>query len=1269
MRLLELSIEGFGEAHDRRVGPLRPNVTVFLGPNEAGKTTLHEFVRTVLLGFPRTWRSHYVPAYKARHGGSILFKTDDGRTFKVTRTAAANGGDLRIEEGGKEVANPGKLLGEITGHVSPATFRSIFAFGLDELHEVGSIDDDRVNKHIYSAGLGVKNLPEALRRIEERRDAIFTPRAPTRPIAAMSAEISEIDDKLGEWRALVVEYSQFVDEEAEATKQLEDVNGQNRELAKGRAELDVLIAGFPMCFEIRGLTDRLNSLPVCATPDAVALARIDELERRALSVEPLLSQATAEAKSLPDAPMTGDQLVLADATLIEELRRGRQNYESLCGEAAKLESRLAPMRRKLDTLIDSVGAGWTEPRLREASRTLPAREAVHVFRERLSRASLELEQLERSAGEVTRASKAATQRLEDFQAVVPGSDREQVRQALSMKNSLGVFTRRFRDLSTDADRSARELKAACRLRDEAIERLGHVAVAAACTPDEAREILRRDPPTEQLNMFRLRMRDLQEEVERAATNLQTAEKNADSLQVEVDEIDRSQASMPAPAMSDEQRRSGRADLGEVRDLLGSLRRISLQPAAARPAPQPTILVQGLSRWRGVLAVGSSSCAVASVLIFHGATRWLLMALFATITILALILLRGKRATALPQTVDSDEEAQFQRRLASLRARLQLRVGDDAEVDEAVAAIEADERRSAVLLRVESQRNEVERSRLAARSSQDSARARLTRAEETLRAAENEWKMWLAARDLNPEATPHDLLDILAALGRFRSVDRERLAIEADVETLQRRSVEIDSSIEAERAAWLVCLGQAGLPASLSAADVDTLFDRLSAFTQVDIEVSRLQEMVLKQTTELEQKRHAYTLLEQEWQTWLKSTSVGGDLSPETASMIVDTLERGGALVSELDEMEERQKRIQYERDRYGSRVLEVASRHRIGSGEGSSDPPVVIAEQLFALLDGANRRSAVFEQQRAQSVLLRARIDEHATELQSTEEEIGLLLRSAGVASADELRRQAKACAERDEVTRRRDELWTKLSEIVGTIGAAERLAERLATVSRQQMQQSQQALAASAERLSEQRDSLIERRSNLQGRLRSIESADRTVDLLSERGLKLEELKSAVNEWLRLALAAQLLRDTQSRYEQERKPEVVVYAEAFMERITDGAYRHLHAPVGSSELKIVRTSDQATLTPSQLSRGTREQLYLALRLGLIRSFHDATGAALPVLVDEIFVNFDAARSRHVARAFIDLSSTHQVLVFTCHEWVAELFLSDASQRVTVMNL
>ncbi|MCH7753447.1 MAG: hypothetical protein IH898_15015 [Planctomycetes bacterium] len=75
-----------------------------------------------------------------------------------------------------------------------------------------------------------------------------------------------------------------------------------------------------------------------------------------------------------------------------------------------------------------------------------------------------------------------------------------------------------------------------------------------------------------------------------------------------------------------------------------------------------------------------------------------------------------------------------------------------------------------------------------------------------------------------------------------------------------------------------------------------------------------------------------------------------------------------------------------------------------------------------------------------------------------------------------------------------------------------------------------------------------------------------------------------------------------------------------------------------------------------QLSRGTREQLFLAIRLALVEEF-TRQGVELPMVLDDVLVNFDAVRAQRAAEVLCDFAAGgHQLLVFTCHEHVWQMF-------------
>ncbi len=162
----------------------------------------------------------------------------------------------------------------------------------------------------------------------------------------------------------------------------------------------------------------------------------------------------------------------------------------------------------------------------------------------------------------------------------------------------------------------------------------------------------------------------------------------------------------------------------------------------------------------------------------------------------------------------------------------------------------------------------------------------------------------------------------------------------------------------------------------------------------------------------------------------------------------------------------------------------------------------------------------------------------------------------------------------------------------------------------------------------------------------------------LEQRKLSLEqELDEVLQSWALLGCARLLLERTLRRHEQERQPAVLARAGERFTKVTEGRYVHLLPSVdedgGGEAIRVVSASG-AELDASALSRGSVEQLYLCLRIGLAETFAERA-EALPLILDDVLVNFDPARAASVAELLAETAEHHQVLFFTCHPHLSDL--------------
>lgn len=72
MYIQKIEIYGYGKWVDQ-VFHLEPGLNLFIGGNEAGKTTLVSFIHSILFGFPtkQSSENRYEPKDSSRYGGKI----------------------------------------------------------------------------------------------------------------------------------------------------------------------------------------------------------------------------------------------------------------------------------------------------------------------------------------------------------------------------------------------------------------------------------------------------------------------------------------------------------------------------------------------------------------------------------------------------------------------------------------------------------------------------------------------------------------------------------------------------------------------------------------------------------------------------------------------------------------------------------------------------------------------------------------------------------------------------------------------------------------------------------------------------------------------------------------------------------------------------------------------------------------------------------------------------------------------------------------------
>ena len=493
-------------------------------------------------------------------------------------------------------------------------------------------------------------------------------------------------------------------------------------------------------------------------------------------------------------------------------------------------------------------------------------------------------------------------------------------------------------------------------------------------------------------------------------------------------------------------------------------------------------------------------------------------------------------------------------------------------------------------------------------------------------------------------------------------DKAEQEARAAVDTAGHKNGNVRLAI-AGAAAGIVLAGMAAYLFVFGRAATDTDAERVHLAREIDSStalVERRKRRVEEIREDVEEARRAVEEAGGEWRQWLADRNLRPTFSPETVTDLRGRVELARTHLGNVRTWQERIRAIGKDISGYTEDVVPLAQQFGIPFDESDARTIAAAADRLIELDAAVAER--VRERAEAQASLDRAErnLGERKEELSESERALVDLLQSGGAADAEDFRRRADSYTERVDLETKRNDIRGRLQRLSGPGDAFEAFMERLGETDLQAISDAIREATEDGDHCAADVERLSTVRGEAQAELRRLTSEEESSRLRMERNQLLEQIQGHAREWAVCAIAGNLLKEAQSKFERERQPDVIRHSQGFFGRITQERYQTVFSPLDRSEIHVTDSSG-GTKQPNELSRGTREQLFLSLRFGYIR---DLGGRAerLPVLVDEALVNFDPERGVNAAAAFTDLAQYNQVLVFTCHPQIVEWFQTAAAR-------
>ncbi|MGO4538417.1 AAA family ATPase [Paenibacillus sp. 2TAB19] len=436
MRLVEAEIDGFGQLHDAKVDLDAP-VTILYGPNEAGKSTVFGFIRTMLYGFANRGSAQaperQEPVNGGRHGGRLFWRDGMGSSYVIQRYATDGSGKLSLRELNAEAgSNSGLAEGvqllqaelerRYLGGIGDRMYRQLFAVTLSELQQVGALSGEELGQYLYQAGWdNGKSIAAAEKKLRDEMEELFKPKGSTKSMNKQLKELEQIEaalrkheDSIDAYNSLVHQSERLEEEIAERDRALPQLASKQQLLAKACSSR----AGWLQKQQLLMERERFDYAARINTESERSWRELSRLRTERLSeLERYKQQMYITEKQLEAIEF--DQALIDTADETEAMVQSAEGYRLLKLELAELRAELQSHDEAIGGLLGSIAPEWTERQLRELRVTVADRDYIRGLRqqeeERMrgeERVAAEQEALKRQEREVESALGEAEAALE-----------------------------------------------------------------------------------------------------------------------------------------------------------------------------------------------------------------------------------------------------------------------------------------------------------------------------------------------------------------------------------------------------------------------------------------------------------------------------------------------------------------------------------------------------------------------------------------------------------------------------------------------------------------------------------------------------------------------------------------------------------------------------------------------------------------------------------------------------------------------------------------
>jgi Uncharacterized conserved protein len=224
VKLVKASIYGFGKWIDQEFNFVSDYQVIF-GFNEAGKTTLLNFIQSILFGFATARGDNkylqYKPKNGNRYGGELLFLAPDQSHWTVRRIDGKGDGELTVFHDDQLV--PDESLKQIVGNFTKEDFENTHVFDDKNILSIYSLNEQQLETEVMSIGaVGSKEWLKVADKLSHAADDLYKPRGQKQPLVVNLKKRKELLEEKSEIENQQVAYQRVKQQLEQTQKDFDD---------------------------------------------------------------------------------------------------------------------------------------------------------------------------------------------------------------------------------------------------------------------------------------------------------------------------------------------------------------------------------------------------------------------------------------------------------------------------------------------------------------------------------------------------------------------------------------------------------------------------------------------------------------------------------------------------------------------------------------------------------------------------------------------------------------------------------------------------------------------------------------------------------------------------------------------------------------------------------------------------------------------------------------------------------------------------------------